>query len=195
MRLMLIAAILSLGGCASMPDGPGWACTGEAGDPASKASSVRLLDARGEQTGGETEWIRTRGQDLTDIAARWSIDRGLPELDRARVVIRIDPGSFAQTPGRVVLYSDAGELASAFGTGSIRAITVSGTQLRSLRGRDVSLGVALYNRAGELMAGSGILWTDIDQGLLLARQADAASLAASADYPRLCRRQQPPLAA
>jgi hypothetical protein len=192
---MLIVAILSLGGCASMPDGLGWACTGEAGDPASKARSLRLLDARGEQTGGGTEWIRTRAQDLTDIAARWSIDRGLPELDRARVVIRIDPGGFAQTSGRVMLSSDAGQIPSAFGTGSIRAITVSGAQLRSLRGRDISLGVALYNRAGELMAGSGILWADIDQGLLLARQADAASLAASADYPRLCRRQQAPLAA
>ena len=192
MRLAgLITLAAMLGGCATMEqDRLGWTCIGQAGDAASRATSYRVLTHEGQQRSGATEWSRARGSDLVDLSARWSGDRGLPELNDGRFVFRIDPGSFAQVPGRVVLYSDAGQVASPFGTGSIRTIEVNGSQLRALRGRDLSLGIALYNRQGQLMAGSGIEWSALDQGLEFARKADATSLAASADYPRLCKRRQ-----
>jgi hypothetical protein len=188
---MPIAAALLLAGCTTLDDSRlGWRCIGEVAEGGSRAVSIRLLDDGGQFRSGRTEWIKPTGGDMVDVRAEWDVDDGLPEFDRGTFVIRLYPGPVSTGPGQVVLYSDAGRIASAFGTGSIRPITIRGAQLRKLRGRDGTLGVALYNRSGQLMAGSGVEWAEFDRALDLARRADGRSLAASTARERQCQREQ-----
>ncbi len=121
------------------------------------------------------------------MRAGWSVTDGLPTFARGRFVIRLFVGDGAAI-GRMKVYSDVGEMSSAFGTGTVRMITMSGERLRALRGTDTAVGVHVLNRREELLGGSGIEWATLDKGLELARQADARSLAAASDYRRLCSR-------
>jgi len=186
----LPALALALAGCATVPDGgPGWVCRGEARDGLHAATSTRLLDRQGDFRQDRTEWFREMGQDSVDARAEWTrVD--LPERDSATYTFRIVTAAHPTDAGQVRVRSDRGEVGSAFGTGSIRVIRISGRQFAALRGTDGSLGIAAYNRRGELMGASGITWADLDRGLDLARQANARSLAASADYRRSCQREQ-----
>ena len=185
-----LALALLLTGCATMDSHLGWQCTGEVAEGGMRAVSFRLLGDRGQFRSGRTEWVMPTNGGMVDVRAEWDVDDGLPEFDRGTFIIRLYPGPVATDPGQIVIYSDAGRIGSSFGTGSIRPITVRGGQLRKLRGRDETLGVALYNRTGQLMAGSGVEWVKFDRGLDLARRADARSLTASVDYERQCQREQ-----
>jgi hypothetical protein len=187
---MAVLGALLLAGCATTSNERlSYVCSSKLSDGLHAASSIRLLDWQGNYRSGHTEWFRAQGSDSVDAHARWD-DPDLPQTDRASYTFRIVTNAFPTEGGQVRLYSDAGTVNSAFGTGTLRQIRVNGRQLASLRGTEESLGIAAFNRRDELMGGSGITWADLDRGLELARQANARSLAASTDYRRLCQREQ-----
>jgi hypothetical protein len=191
-RFLAFLAV-ALSACSTVPPGEnrrlGWICTNEARDELHRATSIRMLTFAGEVRSEQIEWFRSAGTDLADARAEWN-GGDLPERERATYTFRIVADSFATAVGQVRVYSSKGEIGSAWGQGGLRTIQINGRQLAALRDDGESLGIAAYNRRNQLMAGSGILWSDLDRGLELARQANARSLAAGADFRRLCQREQ-----
>lgn len=192
MRRLLPVLALALSACTTVPAGGdrriGWVCTGEAKDGLHLATSIRALTFAGEVRSERIEWFRAAGTDSVDARAEWN-NGDLPERERATYTFRIVTDASATEMGQVRAYSSKGEIGSAWGRGGLRTISVNGRQLATLRDGTESLGIAAYNRRNQLLGGSGILWSDLDRGLELARQANARSLAAGADYRCLCQRE------
>lgn len=191
MRLLL-PAVLALAGCATTPDRLGWTCVGQASSADIQASSLRDLDRNASFRRGTAEWVRRPPpSEPLEVRAAWELGNDIVEGARASVRFRT---SRAMVPGevrRLEISGTQGILAtSGWSPGPLHEISLRGADLQPVAAGGRPLAVRLVTRAGGTLFDLPVDPALFTRGLDLVRQADGASLAASADYMRLCERKQ-----